>query len=300
MGAGGEPRIVVVTGLSGAGKTAALKALEDLGYEAVDNLPLSLLGALVNHPMVPGSGLAIDIDIRSRGFDGAGFAVHLATLQQRPGTDVRLLFMDCEDEVLRRRFTETRRQHPLSADRPVLDSIRHERRLMEPLKSLADLVIDSTDMATAELRRILGGHFGREARPGMIAHVVSFAYRNGLPREADLVFDVRFLRNPFYQRDLRPLTGCDAAVGAHIEGDPGFAAFMAHLTALLGGLLPCFEAEGKRYLTIAFGCTGGQHRSVFIAEWIAAWLRVRWPRVGVQHRDISALPGADAGAEGSP
>jgi UPF0042 nucleotide-binding protein len=275
--------VVVVTGMSGAGKSMTLKWLEDLGYEAVDNLPLSLLGALLRGGE-PGRPLAIGIDIRTRDFGAQSMLTELDRLRQE--AQISLLFVESDDDVLSRRFTETRRRHPLAVDRPLLDGIAHERKLVAPLKARADLVIDTSSLPPAELRRVLAGHFHRGERAPLLLFVTSFSYRKGLPREADLVFDVRFLDNPHYQPTLKPHTGQDEDVAAFISGDPGFTAFFTGLTSLIHPLLPRFAAEGKSYLTIAIGCTGGRHRSVYVAETLAAWLREQGQQVDLRHRDL--------------
>ena len=279
-------RVVIVTGMSGAGKSSALKAFEDLGYEAVDNLPLSLLGSLVR----PGDGLpralAIGIDIRTRDFGAEPMIRAIDRLLAETGVEVRLLFIDCEDDVLCRRYTETRHRHPLALDRPLIDGIVHERRLVSPLRERADVIVDTSRLSPAELKRLLQGHFGLHRTPGLVVFVTSFAYRGGLPREADLIFDVRFLDNPHYHADLRQLTGRDAAVSRFVEKDPDFPRFFDGLTSLLGPLLPRFAAEGKSYLTIGIGCTGGRHRSVAVAERLASWLRERGHRVDLRHREL--------------
>jgi len=277
--------VVVVTGMSGAGKSLTLKWLEDLGYEAVDNLPLSLLGALLRGGE-PGKPLAIGIDIRTRDFGAQSMMAELDRLHEETQVPAFLLFVDCDDEVLGRRFTETRRRHPLAIDRPLLDGIAHERHLVSPLKSRADLVIDTSSLAPAELRRVLAGHFNRTAKAPLLLFVTSFSYRRGLPREADLVFDVRFLDNPHYVPELRPHSGRDSDVAGFIAADPGFNPFFSGLTALLRPLLPRYTAEGKSYLTIAIGCTGGRHRSVYVAERLAAWLREQGQQVDLRHRDL--------------
>jgi UPF0042 nucleotide-binding protein len=283
----------MVTGLSGAGHSTALKALEDLGYEAVDNLPLFLLSGLTADSDRAARPIAIGVDSRTRDFSVIALRQWLGRLRAVPGRDVRLLFLDCGDEALRRRFSETRRRHPLALDRPVRDGIRHERRLLGPLRELADLVIDTTDLAIGDLKRVLRGHFAIGHHGQAAITIVSFAYRHGLPREADLVFDARFLRNPHYQPALRNRTGRDRAVGRFVDADPAFAPFFEGLTGLLAPLLPRFEQEGKSYLTIAIGCTGGKHRSVLVAERLARWLGRRGRAAIVRHRD-AGLADAEA------
>ncbi|EME70163.1 glmZ(sRNA)-inactivating NTPase [Paramagnetospirillum caucaseum] len=282
----GGGRVVLVTGMSGAGKTMALKALEDMGWEAVDNLPLSLVASLVRSGEGLARPLALGVDIRTRDFGVEPVLAALDRLMAESGLDVRLLFLDCEDDVLCRRFTETRRRHPMAVDRPLLDGIRHERTLVSPLKRRADVMIDTTNQPPAEFKRVLAGHFGREASGGLVVFVTSFAYRNGLPREADLVFDARFLANPHYVPELKPLTGRDPAVAEYVAADPAFGPFLESLTRLLEPLLPRFAAEGKSYLTIAVGCTGGRHRSVAIAERLAGWMKRRGGRVELRHREL--------------
>jgi UPF0042 nucleotide-binding protein len=283
----GKARLVLLTGMSGAGRTTVLKALEDIGYEAVDNLPLALLPNLVAPVAAPRRALAIDIDVRSRDFSVAAFEAAAAPWRARADLALRLVFIDCDDEVLRRRYTETRRRHPLAADRPLIDGIQHERALIAPLRQRADSVIDTTELAVGDLRRLVAAGFALDDRPALRIFVVSFSYRLGVPREADLVFDTRFLANPHYDERLRPLSGLDPAVAEHVAADPGFAPFFANLEGLLLPLLPRFEREGKSYLTIAVGCTGGRHRSVFVAERLAACLAEHGQRVDVRHRDLN-------------
>ncbi len=284
----GPRPLVLVTGLSGAGRSTALKILEDLGYEAIDNLPLDLLGSMARE----GGPIALGIDIRSRSFAAGRFLDQLA----RFGASARttLLFLDCDDEVLERRFTETRRPHPLAADRRVADGIAAERRLVAPLRERADLTVDTTSLNGAELRRLLTGHLGLDGGPGMKIFVTSFSYRGGLPRDADLVFDARFLANPHYEPGLRPLDGRDPRVADYVARDPAHAAFFEGLTGMLAPLLPRYEREGKSYLTIALGCTGGRHRSVAVAERLAAWLAGLGRPVELAHRELG--PSGPAGS----
>ena len=280
---------LLVTGLSGAGRSSALKILEDLGYEAIDNLPLGLLPQVLTH----GEGerrkpLAVGVDIRGRDFAVEPLLRQLAELDRNPGISVRLVFIDCDDETLRRRFTETRRRHPLAAERPLADGIAAERRLMRPLLERADHMIDTSELPLPELRRLLAGHYAAQEQDGLTVLITSFSFRKGLPREADLVFDVRFLANPHYVEALRPQTGLDPEIARYIEADEGFSGFFEALTALLKPLLPRYAAEGKSYLTIAVGCTGGRHRSVAVAERLAAWLRDEGlAGLEISHRDIA-------------
>lgn len=284
----GDPektRVVLITGVSGAGKSSALKALEDLGYEAVDNLPVSLLPRLVapgdeRHP------LAVGIDIRTRDFNPGAILREVKELQRRDDLDTRLVFIDCGDDVLIERFRETRRRHPLAADRPVIDGLKQERDLLDPLRQRADMAIDTSEMHARELKRLMHDRFALEEKAGLTILLTSFGFKNGLPRDADLVFDVRFLQNPHYERDLRPLTGRDPAVAQYIEGDVGLEPFLANLTALLLPLIPRFAAEGKSYLTVAVGCTGGRHRSVYTTERLAARLGAEGLNVRLCHRDL--------------
>jgi RNase adapter protein RapZ len=287
-------QIVLVTGMSGAGRTTALKALEDLGFEAVDNLPVTLLGSLVRPGDRLERDLAIGIDCRTRAFDPPDLIKRIAARRAHTAPEPKLLFLDCEDEILRRRFTETRRRHPLALDRPVTDGIAHERRVMAGLREHADLVIDTSQLSAGDLRRLIGGYFTTAKERPLTLSVLSFAYRGGLPREADIVFDVRFLANPHYVGELRPKHGQDPQVRAYVEGDPGYHMFLEQLEALLLPLLPSYQREGRSYLTIAFGCTGGRHRSIVVAEALTARLREAGWTVIVRHRDT---PDANPGGE---
>jgi len=278
--------VLLVTGMSGAGKTSALKTLEDIGYEAVDNIPLFLLSSLVTPVQRVRRPIAIGADIRTRDFGVEAFLKELDHLVAESGAEVKVLFMDCDDDELRRRYAETRHRHPLALDRPVSDGIQHERKLVSGLRDRADVVLDTTGLGPGDLKRILQGHFSLDDEQKLTVFVTSFSYRRGLPREADLVFDVRFLANPHYDPRLRELTGKNCEVAEYIACDKGFEAFFEALTNLLAALLPRYVAEGKSYLTIAVGCTGGRHRSVFVAEKLAAWLESHKRPLQLRHRDL--------------
>lgn len=280
-------RVLVVTGLSGAGRTTALKALEDMNCEAVDNLPVRLMATLIRQGPADGRGLAIGIDVRTRDFNADKFAQEIADLRATVTTPVEMLFLDSDDDVIERRYTETRRVHPMASDRPLADGIAAERRLLAPLRDSADFVIDTSHSNIHEFARVLRDRMVGAATGEANVLVTSFSYRNGVPRDADMVVDVRFLRNPHYDPALRPLTGRDHGVGAYIEGDRDFGEFFERLTDLLALLLPRFNEEGKSYLTIAIGCTGGRHRSVYVAERLRGWIAERMSHVEVRHRELS-------------
>lgn len=290
MSPSAKRRVALITGLSGAGRATALKALEDLGFEAVDNLPLSLLPDLLPHPLRAGMRpLALGLDVRTRDFSSDAFLSELAQLRARDDMRVELVFLDCDSTTLLRRYTETRRRHPLALDRPVQDGIAEERRILAPLRAAADQVIDTSQLGPHDLKRLLSTRFTTDEAPGLRVVVASFSYRNGLPREADIVFDARFLANPHYVPALQPLSGKDRAVQEYVQADPDFPAFVNGIKSLLGPLLPRFEKEGKSYLTVAVGCTGGRHRSVFLAETLAHWLAQLGKNVTLAHRDLPAL-----------
>ena len=280
---------VLVTGLSGAGRGTALAALEDMGYVAVDNVPLPLLSDLMRSTAGStgemAAPLAFGVDTRTYGFDPHDLVRRIQELRLRADITARLLFLDCDSETLLRRYTESRRPHPLAPDRPVKDGIGEERKQLGWVRESADVVIDTSALSPHQFKQILSGHFALEAEPGVRISVMSFSYRRGVPREADLVFDVRFLKNPHYVPELKPLTGRDKPVVDYIAGDPDYEPFIGRLEGLIEPLLPRFDAEGKSYLTIAVGCTGGRHRSIAVAERLAGWLRGAGRSVTLVHRD---------------
>ena len=276
-------RVVIVTGMSGAGKSAALRALEDSGFETVDNIPVVLLNAVVTAGTGP---LAAGIDVRTRDFDAAQLFEIIDKLRQSTGIPIGIVFLDCDSDVLGRRYTETRRPHPLAHDLPVMVGIETERRLLAHLREQAELLIDTSRLAPADLKRMLVGRYGGAEQRQMRVFLMSFGYRYGLPRDADLVFDVRFLKNPHYVPELKPLSGMDGEIAAYVASDTALAPFLDHLVQLLEPLLPLYEAEGKSYLTIAIGCTGGQHRSVYVVERLKAWLAGKQRPFDLRHRDV--------------
>ncbi|MBB4632035.1 RNase adapter RapZ [Sphingosinicella soli] len=298
--------LLLVTGMSGAGRSTALKALEDNGFEVIDNLPLSLLKRLlaVHDKALAGSDsdrpLAVGIDARTHAFDAESVVSHIKSMREH-GIDARVLFIDCAGGELVRRFSETRRRHPLALDRPAGDGIAREREVMAPLRRWADIVIDTTDFSVHDLRRTIREKFARHLRGELTLTVMSFGFARGLPRDADMVFDVRFLANPHWQPELRPLTGKDAAVGRHVAADPAYSDAFERISSLVLSLVPSYRREGKAYLTIAIGCTGGRHRSVFVAERLAEAIRAAGYTLNIVHRDMSGhSEGVDAQGFAAP
>ena len=276
-------KLVLITGMSGAGKGVALRTLEDEGFEAIDNLPLAYLSDIAASS-ARSRNLAIAVDVRSRDFSVQPFIATITQLKKNPDLEFSVLFLDCDDEVLRRRYTETRRRHPLAADRAVMDGISHERSLIQKLRDVADMVIDTSETGAAELRKAIAAHYTGKSRELSLI-ITSFSFKRGVPREADMVFDVRFLKNPHYDPALKNLTGFDAGVGQYIKTDAGYDDFMTRLTDFILPLLPRYVEEGKHYLTLAIGCTGGRHRSVFVAEQLGEFLRTHDYDVIVRHRE---------------
>ena len=279
--------ILLVTGMLGAGKTTALRALEDLGWEAVDNFPIRLLKRLVDND-VGNQSLAIGFDCRTRDFVPADVIERVKRLGSRDDVVVTTLFLDCAGHELERRFNETRRRHYLAQDLPVASGIAAERELLSPLRRWAEVLIDTTSYTTNDLQQRVRELFADSAPQEMTVTVSSFAFSRGMPPVADLVFDMRFLDNPHWDAELRDLTGQDDAVGRHVERDPAFASAFARIRDLLLELLPRYAAQGKSYVNIAFGCTGGRHRSVFVAERIVEALREGGFSPTVLHRNLGS------------
>jgi len=285
--------ILLVTGLSGAGKTTVLKTLEDMGWEAVDNFPIRLAGALLDipghekrsRPTVP---LALGFDSRTRGFDPGALTDQIKLLQHRRDLNITTLFLDCAGSEIERRYAETRRRHPLAQDRPAIDGIAMERMLMAPLRRWAENVIDTTKLSTNDLQTEIRTRFASEASPHTTISITSFGFSRGVPHNADLMFDMRFLRNPHWDDELRPLTGLDQAVSDYVQADPTYAEAVAKIRDLLLYLLPLYDAQGKAYVNIAFGCTGGRHRSVHVAEQFGKWLREAGFSPTISHRNLTS------------
>ncbi len=278
--------VLLVTGLSGAGMSTALKGLEDLGYEVIDNLPIALVASAVEHMEQDGRPLAIGIDCRTRDFDAHYFLDTVNDVKKSNQIDVKVALITCSDFILQQRFSETRRRHPLAVDRSIIDGIEKERELLAPIFQNADETIDTSEFSVHDLRRTIAAKFRTENAYGLMTFVTSFGFRNGVPRDADLVFDVRFLWNPHYDPELKPLTGKDKKIQQRLSREDGFISFFANLTRMLEDLLPRYSEEGKSYLTIGIGCTGGRHRSVFVAEQLYEWLDQHGYSIAIKHRDL--------------
>ncbi|MFN3552549.1 MAG: RNase adapter RapZ [Novosphingobium meiothermophilum] len=292
-------RILLVTGMLGAGKTTALRTLEDLGWEAIDNFPIRLLDRLLETEpgsarsevgIEAGAPMAIGFDTRTRGFDPARTIRLVKALSQRPDLQITTLFLDCAGTELERRYNETRRRHPMSEDKPAAVGIAAERELLEPLRRWADVVISTTNYTSNDLQAAIRAQFGQETGAPTTLTISSFGFSRGTPPLADLVFDMRFLANPHWVDALRPRTGQDAAVGDYIRTDPAFAEAFSRIRDLLLLLLPRYEEQGKAYVHVAFGCTGGRHRSVFMAEQIASALRDAGFSPTLLHRNLASRP----------
>ncbi len=283
-------RILLVTGMSGAGKSTVLNTLEDMGWEVVDNLPFQLLDRLLATEAPAGISnerpLALGIDSRTRGFGAQAIIDRVKSMNERRENNISVLFMDCSGAELERRYSETRRRHPLALDRPAADGIARERELVAPLRQWAAHVVDTTSSTTNDLKQEIRTRFSDWGNAGMSLAILSFGFSRGLPRNADLVFDMRFLQNPYWVEDLRHLTGRNAQVSDYVRSDPAYEDAVSRIEGLLLTLLPRYKAEGKAYVTIAFGCTGGRHRSVHVAERVAAHLASAGFAPTLSHRDV--------------
>ena len=304
MTAGGEtgsaegahtPLVVLVTGMSGAGRTTVIHAFEDLGFEGLNNFPLALVDRLMRTEPEDARPIAIGVETRTRGFSARGLSGLIDRLRHRHGTGALLIFLDCDDEALSARFNQTRRRHPLAPEEDVATGIARERNILAEVRSRADLVIDSTDLSPHALRAEIESRFSGKAGAELAISVQSFSYKRGAPHDADMVLDCRFLRNPYWNADLRALDGRDPRIQGFVREDPLFAAFFEKLCEMLLMLLPAYKAEGKAYFCVALGCTGGRHRSVAVGELVAERLReAGWP-VALRHRELDAGPMSDGG-----
>lgn len=288
-----EWRLVCVTGPSGAGRTTAINALEDLGYETIANMPLDLVPRLLEGPP-PGRPIALGVEVRTRGFSVGGFLDFAAGMERHGRVAFTLVFLDCTPEALLRRYSETRRRHPSAPGAHPAEGIARELTLLAPVRDRADLVINTAELTPHELGAEIRRWFAADDSAGLAVSLQSFSYKRGVPRGVDLVFDCRFLRNPYWNAALRPLDGRDVAVAEHVRGDPRFAEFFERVRGLVGFLLPAHAEEGKAHLAIGFGCTGGQHRSVMMVDALAQALADDGWQVSKRHRELEGRPGAGA------
>jgi len=290
--------VVLVTGPSGAGRSTAINALEDLGFEVIDNLPLSLLPRLIEGPPLD-RPIALGIDVRNRDFGTEALIQTIDNLVADPAIRDTVLYIDCDEDRLVERYSETRRRHPLSPNEAPLVGLRREQELLRPIRARADILIDTSATNPHDLRAEVDRWFAAPGGRALSVTVQSFSYKRGLPRGMDIVHDVRFLRNPHWQAGLRALDGRDADVAAHIEADLNFRPFLDRILDLTRFLLPAYRAEGKTSVTIGFGCTGGKHRSVALAEQVASALAEDgWP-VSKRHRELERLDAAHADNRGN-
>lgn len=278
-------RLVLVTGPSGAGRSTAIKALEDLGYEAIDNLPLGMLERLFTGPSLA-RPMALGLDVRNRDFSQQALIAALELLQAKSGLAPELLYLDCAPHVLQRRYSETRRRHPLAPAETPMDGIRREIDLLEPIRARADVLIDSSGLTPHSLRAEMERWFAPESGQKLGLTVQSFSYKRGLPLGVDMVFDCRFLKNPYWDPSLRTMDGRSDAVASYIHQDERFAAFFDKMLEMVLMLLPAYLTEGRAHFSIGFGCTGGQHRSVFTAERLSEALAQQGWQVSIRHREL--------------
>ena len=292
----GVQRLVLVTGPSGAGRSTAINVLEDLGFEAIDNLPLSLIPRLLDGPSRP-APLALGLDVRNRDFSASNVIELIDRLTRDPRYAPEVLFLDCAPEVLERRYNETRRRHPLAPDSAPAAGVVAEIDLLAPIRVRADVLVDTSELSPHDLKAELTRWFDIRPNGRLSVSLHSFSYKRGVPRGIDMMFDCRFLRNPHWEPTLRPLTGHEAAVQDHVAGDSRFAEFLDRVCSMIVFLLPAYVEEGKSHLAVGFGCTGGKHRSVTMAEKVAGVLAdAGWP-VSIRHRELERrVPTPSAGA----
>ena len=291
--AGNARRLVLVTGPSGAGRSTAINVLEDIGFETIDNLPLSLLPHLLEGPPI-GRPLALGIDVRNRDFSTTTLIEMIDSLTANPDVDMELLYLDCRPEILVRRYSETRRRHPLAPAESPAQGIQREMDLLTPIRVRAGILLETSDMTPHDLRAEIQHLFAPESAQSLAVSVHSFSYKRGLPRGIDMVFDVRFLRNPYWEEKLRDKDGRSRDVAEYIEKDERFLPFFERILDLVLLLLPAYAEEGKSHLSIGFGCTGGQHRSVAVAERLANSLAKEAWQVSIRHRELERRSGATA------
>lgn len=284
-GEGAERSLILVTGPSGAGRSTAIHALEDLGFEAIDNLPLSLMPRLLDGPP-HGRPLALGLDVRNRDFSVAALIEVIDRLGAAPSGGAQLLYLDCRPDVLVKRFSETRRRHPLAPAEGPAAGVDRELDLLVPIRARADVLIDTSDLSPHDLRAEIARWFDRSGGHRLAISVQSFSYKRGVPRGVDLILDCRFLTNPYWEPHLRQRDGRDAEVAAYVAADPRFATFFRMVVDLAEFLLPAYEEEGKSHLSIGFGCSGGQHRSVAVAERLAERLAEKGWQVSKRHREL--------------
>ncbi|MCZ8153002.1 MAG: RNase adapter RapZ [Rhodobacteraceae bacterium] len=278
-------RLLLVTGPSGAGRSTSIDALEDLGYEVIDNLPLRLVPRLIEGAPLE-RPIALGLDVRNRDFNVTAVIELIDTLTRDPNVALEVLYVDCAPSELIRRYSQTRRRHPLAPAESPADGIAREIDLLAPIRVRADHLIETTEMSPHDLKAELAQWFGQGVASRMAVSLQSFSYKRGLPRGVDMVFDCRFLRNPYWEAALRDLDGRDPAVVDHVSGDPRFAEFFERVSGLVQFLLPATVAEGKAHLSIGFGCTGGQHRSVAVAEMLGKALAEAGWAVSKRHREL--------------
>jgi len=278
--------VLIVTGISGAGRTTTLNALEDLGYEAMNNFPISMIESLIELPNPEERPIAISVETRTRGFSARALTDALDLLKRRWSAGCFLVFLDAEDEALAARFNQTRRRHPLAPSEDAATGIKRERSVLAGIIARADIVIDTTHLTPHDLKKDIEARFALTAAKGLMVSVHSFSYKHGTPSDADMVLDCRFLRNPYWDVTLRDLDGRDPRIQAFVEADPRFDTFFEKLGQMVLMLLPAYLDEGKAYFSIALGCTGGRHRSVVVAERLAKQVAGAGWSASVRHREL--------------